>query len=692
MRLPVLLVLHRAPPAELSAALDRAGWLSRAAELNEAAQSVNDGWAQLVVCERVPGWQALAARVITANGSVVLLGPAPEPHELRWLSASDVHCAESIAAVPEAVERAWDRIVRRDMVDHLPDALRDRAESAERISRYAQSIALQLDLGRVVQEAIARTRDLCDADGASLLLVDPKTGELTFDVVDGGAGDSIQRVRLKVGEGIAGHVARTAEPMLVPAVRQSAFFDPRCDTESGFVTGSVIAAPLVVAGDLIGVLEAVRGADRAPFQSAHLRRLIDLAPHVGIAVGNAQMTARLRDAQEQVLRDNVELERRIQERTDQIARAKKEWEATFDSISEPIAVQEGFTIRRSNLAYARQAGVSITQVPGRKCYELLAGRNAPCPGCPLAVEGGGLEGEISLDDQRAFRFSGFRMSSVTTASEDTVVAHYRDVTNQRSLERRLRETERLASLGQLASGAAHEINNPLGFLISNLKNLREQLEELEEVAGAIEHGSGAARGASALVKATGELVTDGREMIDESLQGAQRVAEIVRALRELSRLQVSREVVADVGSAVSRVIRSEFQNPALVRVDVEPGTRAQIDPLQLDQALTHVLRNARQASASQPVFVRVHARDAHAVIEIEDTGCGIRPDDLNRIYEPFFTTRGVGKGMGLGLTATWGIVQRHGGEIDVRSEVGRGTCVTLTLPRVIATEACAAAA
>jgi two-component system, NtrC family, sensor kinase len=687
-KVPILLVFGGEPPPELTAALDGAGLLHHGATPREAARSVNERSADVVVCARVRGWQAMAARVASSSGATVLWGKSPSGPELRQLAGARVQALQEATAIVSAVEEVRAELVRRREITLSSDSLQERAESAERVSRFAQSIALQIDLPHVVAETIARTRDLCDADGASLLLLDPETGELTFDEVAGGAGNRIRQVRLPPGQGIAGHVARTAEALLVESARDSPWFDSACDSLSGFSTGSVIAAPLLIAGDLFGVLEAVRRADRSPFTAAHLRRMTDLATHVSIAVYNAQLTARLRETQALVMRDNAELERRIEERTQQISRAKREWESTFDAIAEPISVQEGFVVRRVNVAFARRAGVPITQVPGRLCYEVFAGRDSPCLGCPL-LAGQELSGQITIRGTSSFRFEGYRLPD----GDGRVVIHYRDVTRQNLLEERLRESERLAAVGQLASGAAHEINNPLGFLVSNLRTLREQLDELGGVASAaasaerLIRAGRVAEAAHSLRVATQlgpDVLDDGFEMVDESLEGARRVGEIVRALRELSRQQVSHPTLADVNAALSRAVRTEFGDE-LANVVLQlgpPAAVAAMDPLQLDQALGHVLRNARQAVAgAQRIYVRTRLMDSVIAVEVEDEGCGIPHQHVRRIFEPFFTTREIGKGVGLGLTATWGIIRRHGGDIDVHSEVGRGTRVTLRLPR-----------
>ena len=157
-----------------------------------------------------------------------------------------------------------------------------------------------------------------------------RKGDLYFDAVSGDSAARITPTRLAVGQGIAGQVAVTATPVLVTDVARHPHFEPRLDDASGFATGSVIAAPLIWGGDVIGVLEAVRSAAREFFAPVHLSRLERLAPHVSIALHHAHMTATLREAQAQILSANAELESRVQERTAQIARGKQEWELTFD--------------------------------------------------------------------------------------------------------------------------------------------------------------------------------------------------------------------------------------------------------------------------------------------------------------------------------------------------------------------------
>jgi signal transduction histidine kinase len=239
-----------------------------------------------------------------------------------------------------------------------------------------------------------------------------------------------------------------------------------------------------------------------------------------------------------------------------------------------------------------------------------------------------------------------------------VVVHYRDVTEQRQLEARLRQSERLASLGQLASGAAHEINNPLGFVISNLRSIISETERSEP------------------------LLSDVREIAADALDGAERVSSIVRALRAMARQQTGAIEVMRLKDAATRAISTVMGAEASkVITDFSSDPRVRAVPLNLDQVLGNLLMNARQAGGKISVTTGIDG--AEAWIRVADEGVGIKPEVLPRIFEPFFSTRGVGGGVGLGLTAVWSIVTALGGHVDVESAPGLGSTFTVRLPIVL---------
>jgi signal transduction histidine kinase/putative methionine-R-sulfoxide reductase with GAF domain len=554
---------------------------------------------------------------------------------------------EMAAAIPEA-DRA---------------ALLEAALSAKLINKVAQAIAATRTINDLIKVAVEHTRALCDACGASLLLLDQDTQELLFDRVDGAAAKKLEKVRIPPGRGVAGRVARDRQPLLVTDVRDSPDFDDTADGHTGFRTGTIIAVPLLHRGTVVGVLEAVRGAAETPFDERYLKRLIDLAPHVVIAVRQAQVDEKLAAAHTELMAINAGLEAKVGERTQMLSRAKREWERTFDAINDPIAVQDGFVIRRANLAWARAVGVKITQVTGRKCHELLAHRDTPCTNCPLQKGRSATDLSAEIEASGAtWRFSGFWLSD--DLNDNSVVVQYRDVTEQKKLEEKAREGERLIAVGQLASGAAHEINNPIGFVSANLQSLKRLLEDVSEG------------------KVDKEDFNDGQQMIEESLEGVRRVKEIVAGLREFSRLEIASQDPSNVNASVTRVASKlpENERPTL---QLEATGMADIAPLQLDQALGHILKNARQAvGPGQAVSVRTVNQGDEVRIEVRDQGTGISKQNLTRIFEPFFTTRPIGKGLGLGLTAAYGIIKRAGGDIEVMSEVGHGSTFTLRLRKV----------
>lgn len=656
---------------------------------DDAIPRVELGACRVVVTDRRPGLRLYLERLRATGAVPIVLGTSGAD-----VLHPEIECVQRPSELVASIFRAQGRLLGIE------------SGAAARISQFAQVIAEQFTLPELVKTAMAKTRELCEAEGASLLLIEPSSGGLYIDTVEGGARGSIERIQLPRGKGVAGRVAVEARPRLVEDAQNCADFDRSADRQSGFQTGSIVAAPLVLGGDVLGVLMAVRSTSMAPFSPVNLERLVQLTPHVAIAVHNAQITQALRTSQTQVIEANVDLERKIRERTEQISRAKQEWERTFDAIDAPIALMDGYTIKRTNQAYARVVGLPVREIPGRKCHQVFAKRDTPCPQCPIAKgRGHALDAELSSPDARTgraafYRFHGYWLSEEPT--DHVVVATYHDVTQTQVLAEKLRESERLAAVGQLASGAAHEINNPLGFVTSNLRSLRSLIDELRGPLDSLHeifelakdlapHANGAdrAKKVAALLSALGsasapdlEHLQDGLEMIDESLDGARRVGDIVKGLRELSRLEIVKREPANVNSSVTRMVRTELGEGANVALELEATHTADIPPLQLDQVLGHLLRNARQATArKEKITVRSSSSWEGVKIVVRDEGAGIARENQRRVFEPFFTTRGVGKGIGLGLTAAYGIVKRAGGDIEVASEgPGRGATFTVTLP------------
>jgi signal transduction histidine kinase len=230
------------------------------------------------------------------------------------------------------------------------------------------------------------------------------------------------------------------------------------------------------------------------------------------------------------------------------------------------------------------------------------------------------------------------------------------MTETKKLEQRIRNSEKLASVGRLAAGVAHEINNPLGGILNCLYNLRK-----------------------------GTLSPSRQEEYRVSMEdGVRRVQKIVRQLLDFSQQHEPEFALTDINHVVDRVLvlTTHLFAPNRIRLErIRPGLPHGHDRHMIEQVLMNLVLNAVQAMKDGGVLtIRTSVVEGVCLIEVRDTGSGIPPAVLPRIFDPFFTTKSEGEGTGLGLSVSLGIVERHGGKILVDSEVGKGTTFTLCLP------------
>jgi len=255
------------------------------------------------------------------------------------------------------------------------------------------------------------------------------------------------------------------------------------------------------------------------------------------------------------------------------------------------------------------------------------------------------------------------------------------------------QQEKMASIGQLAAGVAHEINNPIGFVTSNLGTLKKYLGRITEFfqkqAEIYPQDAGddrAGRLAEIRRQLKIEVVLDDLpSLITESLDGVERVRKIVQNLKSFSRVDQSDYSTADINQCLDdtlNIIWNELKYKCTVKKDYGELPPTKCYPQQLNQVFMNLLVNAAQAIEGQgEIVITTRASEAEITIAIADSGSGIPQENLHRIFEPFFTTKEVGKGTGLGLSITYDIVtKKHGGRIEVTSEPGKGTTFVVTLP------------
>ena len=269
-----------------------------------------------------------------------------------------------------------------------------------------------------------------------------------------------------------------------------------------------------------------------------------------------------------------------------------------------------------------------------------------------------------------------------------------EIAERKHRESQLVQAEKLASIGQLAAGVAHEINNPIGFVCSNfgalegyLDNLFKLLEAYESAAAQLDSPETTGR----LVRLRKDLQFDYLKedvpgLIRESKEGIVRVRSIVQDLRDFSRVDSAQEwqwtqLHQGIDSTLN-IVASEVRPTADVIKEYGSIPEIECQASQINQVVMNLVVNAAHAMGPQRgrITIRTGTEGDNVWFEVADTGCGIPPEHLSRIFDPFFTTKPVGKGTGLGLSLSYGIVQRHHGRIEVDSRIGEGTTFRVVLP------------
>ena len=426
-------------------------------------------------------------------------------------------------------------------------------------------------------------KDICEAEAASLLLYDPETEELYFDVALGEAGGLVKRIRMARGSGVAGHVFETMQPLLVSKAAQDSRFSSSADDSTGFRTRSIIALPLLdPEQQRLGVVEAVNHRSRGHLSEKELARLLLIQEPLSAAVA---ASLAVRAGQQDAVGD------------------------FYAALLRIIALRSEILSQRSeDLQHAKQA----------------------------------------FEEGR---------------------------------ERIVREA-RIVGLGYFVAGLSHEMNNPLGFVSSNLNSLRAQLQDFSRELKT------AKKDADDVVNQdqdTQEQLQDAVENLSESLQGLGRLRLISERLNSFSSMSLQRSDKVHMSELIERVIE-RFQGPALAhrRLEFKPVQLPEMfaSARHIEQVVMHLIDNALQ-NISEDGLVRISVDYNHEDLQLTvvDNGRGISHDRIGHIFDPFYTDKKKNwRATGLGLAEVYGIVMAHGGNVEVASEPDVGTSFVVTLP------------
>jgi len=405
---------------------------------------------------------------------------------------------------------------------------------------------------------------------------------------------------------------------------------------------------------------------------------------------------RVQDRTTELLGTNEKLQREIEERKQaerQIKQSKTILQGVFDGISDPlIMVNKKAKIMALNKAASEYFEVEYSDAVGKPSKLFLKERSGERTKFDFS---GAAKNDRPLIFEREFDEDPYRLEKVFIyplkdhRDQNTgFLVRINDVTEEKMMEKRLTQSEKLASLGLLLSGIAHEINNPNNFIFFNIPILRSYLEELMPI---IDEYANSNQDYELLGMPYQDFRQDLLKLLDNMEHGAARINATVSRLKEFSKLrnkenmrwidlnQLIEDAVAICQGQINKMVQSfEVDIPdGLPKIHTEPGS--------LEQILINLLINAAQAANKKKSWVRLEVKQGDSSrdqvsIEISDNGCGMNEQTRKRIFEPFFTTKNAGSGTGLGLYICHNLIGSLGGVIEVESRPGRGSKFKVVLP------------
>ncbi len=549
----------------------------------------------------------------------------------------------------------------RVMAAHLRDTRRKLEQYAANLEKMVaeRTRALEKSEQRLREKVTARNRELhtlnviAELITRSVSLADmiPQVLKQTLRTVPG-QGIALYllqerplRLELQCEENAGDLPARIAIDDLPGGGKPNAFSSSLGEAGCGFMSffpaeeeqRGGLNIPLCCRGRVLGVMSLV-GLDLVEITPEMEQLLFSIGKQVGITIESLQNTERL-------------------------VKSKELLQLVFDGITDLVMfLDRDSRIKMVNMAYLKRTGKRIEDVVGRRCRDLHEGTFCPCEQCGLPdvfTSKAPFSEEVKNNKGEIFQVNYYPIVD-DQGEVSSVIRYAREITAQKRVEQRIQQADKLVSLGQLAAGIAHEINNPLGVILCYTDLLKRQLADfpsgLKDVATIEKHALNCQRIVADLLKLT-RGQGDSRQLLPLN----RTLEEVVRMLHQQlrrRRIEVEMDLATDL---------------PLVNIDAD----------KIKQVYLNMLMNAQQAMDGKGLIrIRSRYRRESAMVEISfwDNGKGIAPEHIHKVFDPFFSTKDAGEGTGLGLSVSYGIVQDHEGEIAVESESGQWTRFTVRLP------------
>jgi two-component system NtrC family sensor kinase len=530
----------------------------------------------------------------------------------------------------------------------------DHAPRVELINELSSIINSSLSIGTIFRMVVSELRKIIDYSRASLLLYNEKDDALLIFALDTEMKTAMKKgVKAPIEGTSAGWVVRNNKPWINRDLKETRFSLDRKLFDEGI--RSTISLPLFH-DRMLGVFN-FDSANPAQYSEKDLELLLPIAKHIAVALENAVLF-------------------------EEISKEKKEWERTFDAITDMVWIEDGTQqVIRANHTLLMRTGYAKSEIASKHCSELLDKLGISIEGClceeTLSCKRPAFQ-ELRSGGGSIFSFWAYPL--IDEEGRLYAIVHYlKDVTAQRRIEQQLIRTDKLASLGTLVAGIAHEINNPLGIIAGYSEALLDRA---------------AAPALSAMTEF--EDFPDYLKTIHSEIF---RCKGILKSLLEFARPSGGTFREIDINELIKEVLLLLQHRTARLKHTLEldldrdvPKIRA--DAGSLRQLLMNLLLNAIYFTPEGGrIFIKTEQDDSveekrfpgcprRVRFSVTDTGSGIPNDLIDRIFDPFFTTKPVGEGTGLGLTISYKIVEEHSGFIDVKSEPGKGASFIITLPSI----------
>ncbi len=518
------------------------------------------------------------------------------------------------------------------------------------ITDVIRLINSSLNLEEVLGFTLESATEVMRAEAGSVILLDDESDELVIEIASGAKGGEAQGKRFPKGQGIAGWVVKTGKPRILSDVEEDKHFFKGIDETTGFRTRSILAVPLRVKDEVIGVVEVLNKMNGGLFDEDDLKLFTTLADLAAISINNARIHTELKKTEDSFLDSEERLDRLIEHLPLGVCLLDEKWQLL---LANPVGQQYLPALTDAD------EGEAISHLGTLPMEELAKAEGLPTE---VVVEGPQPQiFEVGMSKIRKGRSSG------------KYVIIIRDVTEENQVRIRAQLQDRLAAVGKLASGISHDFNNILTVMIGFAEVLSMRPDTSQEAK------------------------KDLKRIISQGERAAQLIRQILDFSRQTSVKRQPVDLVAFLKEA-SKLLQQTLPETVRITTEFKDGEciiNANLP--QLQEVITNLVVNARDAmptggevcislskvhiepgerlsilSSSSPIVPEIEPGD-WVVLSVSDTGKGMSPEVMTKIFQPFFTTREAFGGTGLGLSQVYGIVKQHDGYIDVESEVGKGT-------------------